>query len=471
LGETVFRLFVSSPGDVAAERARAEAIVEKLNAEFKDRARFDAIFWEDHFYSAHETFQEQIPEAADCDVVVAIFRARLGSRLPSDFKRQFDGEPYPSGTAYEVLSAIGKRRDGAPTPDIYVFRYPRDPRVSLDDPNRPEIERQWAALKGFFERWFKTADGRFIAGLQPYNDPDGFADEVEKCLRQWLAKRGIVARKIWDRARFGPPFPGLAAFEADREHIFFGRDLAIRQSIERLRNARTAFLLILGGSGSGKSSLLNAGLVPKLLQPGAIPEVDLFRPVVMTPGLDPFAELAKKLLQQNALGNEMAGGRFADNSDLAEALKGDPKTAASLIGEGLDKAADARREAAHFDKARPARLLLAVDQAERLFSEAQKDADAFAALLRALAGSVAYVLLVMRTDAYPRFQACAPLLALRSSGGTFDLLPPTSAELEDIVKRPVEACEPPLAFGPSDPPLPERLVADAMGGTHYRSCR
>jgi glycine/D-amino acid oxidase-like deaminating enzyme len=61
MGETVFRLFLSSPGDVAAERARAEAVVEKLNAEFKDRARFDAVFWEDHFYSAHETFQEQIP--------------------------------------------------------------------------------------------------------------------------------------------------------------------------------------------------------------------------------------------------------------------------------------------------------------------------------------------------------------------------------------------------------------------------
>ena len=63
MGEAVFRLFVSSPGDVAAERARAEAVGEKLNAEFKDRARFDAVFWEDHFYSADKTFQDQIPEA------------------------------------------------------------------------------------------------------------------------------------------------------------------------------------------------------------------------------------------------------------------------------------------------------------------------------------------------------------------------------------------------------------------------
>ena len=58
MGEAVFRLFVSSPGDVPAERARAEAVVEKLNAEFKDRARFDAEFWEEHAYTADETYQE-----------------------------------------------------------------------------------------------------------------------------------------------------------------------------------------------------------------------------------------------------------------------------------------------------------------------------------------------------------------------------------------------------------------------------
>ena len=464
MSEAVFRLFVSSPGDVAGERARAEAVVEKLNAEFNDRARFDAVFWEDHFYSAHETFQKQIPEAADCDLVVAIFRARLGSPLPDAFKRQPNGDPYPSGTAYEVLSAIGKRRDGAQLPDIYVFRYPRDPQVSLDDPKRPEIEAQWMALKGFFERWFKTAGGQFVAGFQSYDSPDDFAEQVEKCLRAWLAKRGIVEREIWDRKRFGSPFPGLAAFEADREHVFFGRDLAIRHATERLRQAKAPFLHILGASGAGKSSLLRAGLMPKLTRPGAIPEVDLFRPVLMTPGLDPFEGLAEALLAPGALGGELAGGRFSDKAALAEALRGDPKTAAGVIGETLDKAGEARRIAAHYDQARPARLLLAVDQAERLFAEAPKDAEAFGALLLALAGPTAYVVMVMRADAYARFQACAPLLALRSAGATFDLLPPTATELVEIVARPVAACEPPLAFGPSDPSLPERLLADAKGG-------
>ena len=49
--------------------------------------------------AAHATFQTQIPEAADSDVVIAIFRNRLGTELPPDFPRMPDGEHYPSGAA------------------------------------------------------------------------------------------------------------------------------------------------------------------------------------------------------------------------------------------------------------------------------------------------------------------------------------------------------------------------------------
>ena len=110
--ETVLNLFVSSPGDVQSERERVDFVVERLNAEFAGRARIRTIRWETRYYSSHETFQTQIPEAAACDLVVAIFGARLGSPLPAQFPPMPTGEPYPSGTAYEVLSAIEARREG-----------------------------------------------------------------------------------------------------------------------------------------------------------------------------------------------------------------------------------------------------------------------------------------------------------------------------------------------------------------------
>ena len=59
--EQVLRLFVSSPGDVADERRRIDLVVERLNTEFEGRARIESIRWETSYYSAHDTFQKQIP--------------------------------------------------------------------------------------------------------------------------------------------------------------------------------------------------------------------------------------------------------------------------------------------------------------------------------------------------------------------------------------------------------------------------
>src|SRR5580692_10101944 len=110
--ETVLNLFVSSPGDVQSERERVDFVVERLNAEFAGRARIRTIRWETRYYSSHDTFQAQIPEASACDLVLAIFGARLGSPLPATFPTMPSGETYPSGTAYEVLSAIEARQKG-----------------------------------------------------------------------------------------------------------------------------------------------------------------------------------------------------------------------------------------------------------------------------------------------------------------------------------------------------------------------
>ena len=71
----------------------------------------------------------------------------------------------------------------------------------------------------------------------------------------------------------------------------------------------------------------------------------------------------------------------------------------------------------------------------------------------------------LRSDAYARFQGFDALVALRDAGATLDLSPPTASELEEMVKRPVAACDPPLAFEQRDGrSLAAVLVADARGG-------
>jgi tetratricopeptide (TPR) repeat protein len=478
LAERVLRIFVSSPGDVPDERRRVDFAVERLNGEFEGRVQLKAIRWETSYYSAHDTFQEQIPEAADCDLVVAIFRARLGTQLPDGFQRLPSGEPYPSGTAYEVLSAIGARKSGKELPDIYVFRYSNAPHVALDaldTPEGAEIKTQWERLKSFFDTWFRDKGGQFLAAFQEYASTDDFARKVEDCLRQWLGRHGLVAQgAVWDRGLRGSPFPGLAAFEADRGSVFFGRELAIAQAVERLRQAgadkeatRWPFLLVIGASGSGKSSLLRAGLLPRLVSPGTIPEIDLWRTAIVMPGPDPFAALAESLLSNAALGAELLQGPFRTEELLAKLLAGNVETATALLRDALDQAARRRKTEAHFDQVRPARLALAIDQGERLFVEAEaKTVAAFAELLAALVRrGLAYVVMALRSDAYARFQRTEALVGLREAGATFDLVPPSTTELEEIVTRPVAACQPPLALERKDGrSLASQLVADAKRG-------
>jgi len=474
--EAVLNLFVSSPGDVQAERERVDLVVERLNAEFAGRVRIRAIRWETGYYSSHATFQTQIPEASACDLVVAIFGARLGSPLPEAFPHMPSGEPYPSGSAYEVLSAIEARRRGQGVPDVYVFRRPRAPLVALDAADRADVEAQWRRLTEFFEHWFRSRSGEFLAAFQEFQSTDEFAAKVEDCLRQWLARRGHAAKgAAWDRAKLGSPFPGLAAFDESRQAVFFGRGLFVDQAIRRLREleapaseaSRASFLLLIGASGSGKSSLLRAGLAPRVAIPGAFPEVDMWRRAIVSADADPFAALAAALVKPEALGPELADGPFAAAGLLAKQLAGDPDAAVAPLKDSLARAAATRAREANFEAPRPARLFIGLDQAERLLSETPPElAGRFAGLIEALARQkLATVVVALRSDAYAGFQALAPLVALREAGASLDLLAPNASELEEMTTRPVALCEPPLAFerraGRS---LAADLVADARGG-------
>ena len=123
-GARQVRVFVSSPGDVAPERGRVDAVAAKLNREYEGLARFQTVLWEASFYKADRTFQPQIPEAAACDVVVSIFWTTIGTELPAEFERMPDGRPYLSGTVYELLTALeASRKRGVP--DVYGRRFRR----------------------------------------------------------------------------------------------------------------------------------------------------------------------------------------------------------------------------------------------------------------------------------------------------------------------------------------------------------
>jgi hypothetical protein len=158
---------VSSPNDVAPERARAGAVLTKLSREYEGLVRFEAVLWEEQFYRADRTFQAQIPESTACDIVVSIFWTRLGTELPADFTRMEGGQSYPSGTAYELLTALEtSRRKGVP--DVYVFRKTADAVLSTTDAgHRHLVETQLWRRSGLNGSGARTASSRPRSNTSP----------------------------------------------------------------------------------------------------------------------------------------------------------------------------------------------------------------------------------------------------------------------------------------------------------------
>src|SRR5262249_16814322 len=92
------------------------------------------------------------------------------------------------------------------------------------------------------------------------------------------------------------PYPGLRHFETEESHLFFGRDQQIAELVSRLE--RNRFVAVVGVSGSGKSSLVRAGLIPALERSRVGEAGTRWRIVVTRPAGAPFERLAADLLKK-----------------------------------------------------------------------------------------------------------------------------------------------------------------------------
>ena len=98
------------------------------------------------------------------------------------------------------------------------------------------------------------------------------------------------------------PFPGLRPFEFQESHLFFGRDGQIEKLLDKL--IRTRFLAVVGTSGSGKSSLVRAGLMPALRGGMMTGAGSNWRIAVMRPSNDPIGNLARALNAPDVFGSD-----------------------------------------------------------------------------------------------------------------------------------------------------------------------
>jgi eukaryotic-like serine/threonine-protein kinase len=481
------RVFVSSPDDVGPERDRIEIAAGRLNLLFAERVKIETVRWETELYSSHQHFQEKIPEASECDLVIATFWSRLGTPMPGTYRME-NGERYPSGSAYEVLTAIEARKKRQ-RPDVYVFR-------KIGAPANPEEDTraQWVDLSAFFARWFQAPDGEYLRAYYRFETTDEFERLVEKLLRKWVEDNVPRDRSlIWPIETKGSPFRSLQPFDPIHSVIFFGRDRKVTRAVEHLQSValprsearsrprNVPFLLIVGESGAGKSSLMRAGVAPRLTTPGVTPRVDLWRVAVARIGddPDPFLTLAKALLVED---DKIGGfgpalpqlGRPEQAQELAEILArggtGGPRKrtpAARPILQALRQVQDREQRRRNTKIRQRANLLLLVDQLENIFAAKLDEAarSAFARLLFALAATRrVWIIATLRSDLYPRLITPGDFLALKDAGAVYDLAAPGESELTEIVHKSAAAGG--LVYGLSSEGgerLDERILRDAQG--------
>lgn len=115
------------------------------------------------------------------------------------------------------------------------------------------------------------------------------------------------------------PYKGLAPFDTADAAYFFGRERLVAGLLTRLAVDR--FVAVVGASGSGKSSLVRAGLLPAL-SAGALPNSGLWRSCLLTPGSEPMRRLGEALAPLAGLPAAELGRRLADHPErLDDALQ------------------------------------------------------------------------------------------------------------------------------------------------------
>lgn len=276
------------------------------------------------------------------------------------------------------------------------------------------VDVQWTDLRQGEQAFVRLVNGLRRAGLDPHRSDS------------------------WDPMR--SPYPGLRSFHLKDAAVFFGRDREINRLVEllqpTLQRGRGRFVALVGPSGSGKSSLLRAGLLPRLIaQNGRW----LVLPTVL-PGRRPMDRLARSV------------------SD-AFAERGRPVSVAKVARE-LSTGPQGLRDVIHALDGRDRDVLAVVDQAEELATRSTAtERDAFLALLRGALtdDSPLWVIATVRSE----FLSAAPERAGLADAIDDAMLvePLHRRRLPEVIERPAQRAG--VRF---EPGLVARIVDEAAGG-------
>jgi tetratricopeptide (TPR) repeat protein len=260
------------------------------------------------------------------------------------------------------------------------------------------------------------------------------------------------------------PYRGLEQFEYQHHAIFFGRDREVREAVQQLLRRETAGapgLLVEGASGSGKSSFLQAGLLPALVERRFQSEA-----VQEALGRQPFSLGAERAVwRPGRLGAEKDEARLAQSiRDCWMAL---PELAAGGVQGELHGLAELEQRRRH-SWPESMRFVWVIDQFEELLNLRLPDAliEAFGRFLIQLQRNGAWTLASVRSDALPELKRHAALRQVFGANeGQYYLATLSGTALDAVINLPARAADLTFGLGPEGKPLDEMLREDAYRET------
>jgi energy-coupling factor transporter ATP-binding protein EcfA2 len=263
-------------------------------------------------------------------------------------------------------------------------------------------------------------------------------------------------------ARLVMPYPGLRPFTSEDQPLFFGREAQVSAMLRQLEDDR--FVAVVGSSGSGKSSLVRAGLLPAIHE-GFLLGSTNWLSLIFKPGSQPYQRLARELQRATRLDEKAAATSTnpplnADEMSCVSTLRQtDRGLLEALTSSGISPQTN---------------VMVVVDQFEELFAfrlaNASRDdvasRDEAAAFVRMLLRSSSdpkarvWVILTMRSDFIGN---CEAFLGLPEAVSRGQFLVPRldRGQMEEAIRRPAEVTD--AAFRPFtfETGLVNRMINDA----------
>lgn len=283
-----------------------------------------------------------------------------------------------------------------------------------------------------------------------FSAPDRLASNVQSAVAKYLGEgkppgktkgqeSGDVVAPLWDIEKLDSPYPGLGHFTRYYAPVFFGREEEVQAILDRMHGPEGRFIIISGDSGVGKSSVVDAGLLPAL-ETGKIPDLRPSCSVHMVPsqGQQPFDALLRAL---GSLINQ-AG---LDLDKLLNELTQAPETLGQQIT-AIMKASAASRAPVLF-----------IDQMEELFTahDTTRANEFLTALYQAATECALWVISTIRSDHLHYCHRHPEMLKVLNGRGHYALGPVNPDMLNAMIKKPADVANLEIAE-----PFVKRLIRD-----------